>query len=150
MFGSMMRTRQQNTMNYRWSLGVVTLLLLMTASAQAADLHIMDSMGVELLVRDVTIDYGGLLGSDKETEGIRVSQGEAMVTAQWVDMESLTVTGRDAAASRMAIEIVLKGGKKVNATLVRKGRMKISGISDLGVYSIDLEKVKRITVATAK
>jgi hypothetical protein len=135
-------------MKYQCSLAAVVFLLV-AASAQAADLRITDSAGVELFVREVTIDYGGLLGNDRETEGIRVSQGEALVTAKWADIESLTVTGRDEAASRITIEIVLKTGKKVPAMLVRKGRMKITGLSDLGAYNIDLEKVKKITVAAA-
>ena len=137
-------------MKYRWTVAVVVVLLLTVTSGIAADLRIMDSSGVELLVKEASIDYGGLLGTDKETEGIRVSQGDAAVTAKWVDLESLTITGRNAELARMTLEIVLKGGKKVSATLVRKGRMRISGVADLGVYTIDLEKVKKITVASAK
>ncbi len=126
-----------------------TFLLLVTP-ALAVDLRVMDSGGVEVLVKDISIDYGGLLGTDKETEGIRVSQGEALVTAKWSDIDTVTVTGRDATAKLMTIEIDVKGGKKVSATLVRKGRMKLVGRSDLGDYSIDLEKVKRITVVSAE
>jgi hypothetical protein len=37
----------------------------------------------------------------------------------------------------------------VSANLVRKGRMKLVGRSDLGDYSIDLEKIKKITVVSA-
>lgn len=123
--------------------------LLLSTSAWAADLRVMDSAGVELLVKEISIDYGGLLGTDKETEGIRVSQGEALVTAKWIDIDTLTITGRDAALSRITVEIALKSGKKVSATLVRKGRMKLEGKADLGAYSIDLEKVKKLTVASA-
>ena len=49
----------------------------------------------------------------------------------------------------MTVEIALKGGGKRNAILVRKGRMKLSGKSDLGEYTIDLEKVKKLTVVSA-
>lgn len=124
-------------------------LLLTTVPAFAADLRVMDSASVEILVKDISIDYGGLLGTDKEAEGIRVSQGDSNTTAKWADIETLTVTGRDATAARLTVEIALKGGKKVNAILVRKGRMKLLGKSDLGDYSIDLEKVKKITVVSA-
>jgi hypothetical protein len=109
----------------------------------------MDSAGVEVLVKEISIDYGGLLGTDKETDGVRVSQGEALVTAKWIDIDSLTITGRDATQKVMTVEIALKSGKKVNANLVRKGRMKLVGRSDLGDYSIDLEKVKKVTVVSA-
>lgn len=121
----------------------------LTTPALAVDLRVMDSAGVEILIKEASIDYGGILGTDKETEGIRVSQGEALVTAKWADLESLTITGRDAALSRMTVEIAVKSGKKVNATLVRKGRMKLVGRSDLGDYSIDLEKIKKVTVVSA-
>ena len=137
-------------MNIRNTLAPIVVFACLSAAAAAADLRITDSTGVELTVRNVSIDYGGMLGTDKETEGIRVSQGNASVTAKWADMESLTITGRDAAAERITIEIALKGGKKVAAMLVRKGRMKIAGKSDLGDYTIDLEKVKKIAVVAAK
>jgi hypothetical protein len=126
--------------------GLLVLALLLSIPAFAADLRVLDSANVEILVKEISIDYGGLLGTDKETDGIRVTQGDASIIAKWADIESLTVTGRDAAAARMTVEIALKSGKKVNANLVRKGRMKLVGKSDLGEYSIDLEKVKKITV----
>jgi hypothetical protein len=124
--------------------------LFLAGSAFAADVRITDSAGVEVLVREINIDYGGLLGSDKDNEGVRVTVGDATVTAKWVDIQSLTVTGRDPAAARMTVEILLKNGKSQNGQLLRKGRMKISGKADLGDYSIDLEKIKKITVVSAK
>lgn len=126
---------------------LVPTFLLLTAASYGADVRVMDSSGVEVLVKDITIDYSGLLGSDKETEGVRIAQGEALVTAKWGDLQSITITGRDPSAARMTVEIVLKDGKKVSGALVRKGRMKLSGKSDLGEYSIDLEKVRKITTA---
>jgi len=124
--------------------------LALAAPVFAADVRVVDSAGVEVLVRDISIDYSGLLGSDKETEGVRVAQGEALVTAKWADIQSLTITGRDPAAARMTLEILLKDGKKVNAALIRKGRMKLTGQADLGEYSIDLEKVRKITTVSKK
>ena len=121
-------------------------ILLFTATANAADARVMDSAGIEVLVKDIVIDYSGLLGSDREDDGVRVSQGEALVTAKWSDMLSLTITGRDAALARMTVEIALKDGKKVGATLIRKGKMKLTGKADLGEYSIDLEKIRKITI----
>jgi hypothetical protein len=120
--------------------------LFLVGSAYAADVRITDSAGVEVLVREISIDYGGLLGSDKDTEGVRVTVGDATVTAKWADIQSLTVTGRDPNAARMTVEILLKSGKTQAGQLLRKGRMKIAGKAELGEYSIDLEKVKKITV----
>jgi hypothetical protein len=140
---------RQKLMKRTFSL-VFPAFLALTATSYAADVRVIDNGGVEVLVRDITIDYSGLLGGDKETEGVRVLQGEASVTAKWADIQSITITGRDATAARMVLEIVLKDGKKVNATLVRKGRMKLTGKADLGEYSIDLEKVRKITTVSAK
>lgn len=124
--------------------------LALTATGFAADVRVIDSTGTEVLVREISIDYSGLLGSDKETEGVRVAQGEALVTAKWADIQSITITGRDAAAARMTLEIVTKDGKKINAALVRKGRMKLTGKADLGEYSIDLERIRKIVTVSAK
>ena len=132
------------------TLGLVLPILFLTATLHAADVRVTDSGGIEVLVKDITIDYSGLLGSDKETEGVRVSQGEALVTAKWADIQSITITGRDAAAARMTVEILLRDGKKVSAALVRKGRMRLSGRADLGEYSIDLEKVRKISTVSTK
>jgi hypothetical protein len=126
------------------------ILFLTSTAAYAADVRITDSTGIEVLVREISIDYGGLLGSDNDTEGIRVAQGEAYVTTKWTDLQSVAITGRDATVGRMTLEIVVKDGRKFAATLVRKGRMKLSGKSELGEYSIDLEKIKKITVVSAK
>lgn len=129
---------------------IVPAFLFLAAPAFATDVRVVDSGGVEVLVKDIAIDYGGLLGNDQETEGIRVAQGEALVTAKWADIQSISVTGRDPVASRMMVEITLKDGKKVAATLVRKGRMKLTGRADLGDYTIDLEKVRKITTVSIK
>ena len=133
----------------RRTLCLMLLALLVATPALAVDLRVMDSAGVEVLVKEINLDYGGLLGTDKETEGIRVSRGEAFEIAKWGDIDSLTVTGRDATQKLMTVEIALKSGRKVNATMVRKGRMKLAGRSDLGDYSIDLEKIKKITVVSS-
>lgn len=129
---------------------MVPVLFFLVLPAHATDVRVLDSKGVEVLVRDITIDYSGILGSDKDTEGVRVSQGEAQVTAKWSDIVTLTITGRDPDVGRMTVEIGLKDGKKVNATLLRKGRMKLLGKSDLGEYSIDLEKIQKLTVVSDK
>jgi hypothetical protein len=126
------------------------LFLFLAPALHAADVRVTDSNGIEVMVREIAIDYGGLLGSDKETEGIRIAQGDAFVTTKWTDIQSLAITGRDDVVGRMKLEIVLKNGKTYSATLVRKGRMKLTGKADLGEYSIDLEKIRKITVVSAK
>ena len=137
----------------RWSVkalmtaGIVAAAMMLFAQdSRAADLRVTDSSGVEVLVIGASIDYSGVIGSDRETQGIRVYQGDATVTASWADIASLTVTGRDGTATppRLTLEIVLTSGRTIAAGLVRKGRMILSGKTDLGEYSIDLEKIKKI------
>ena len=136
----------------RQTLGLVfTLFLLFVPAAYSADVRITDTNGIEVLVRDIAIDYGGLLGADKETEGIRVALGDAYVTTKWADIQSVEIDGRDESVGRMKLKILVKGSSDPSpATLVRKGRMKLTGQSALGEYTIDLEKIRKITVVSAK
>ena len=119
--------------------------LLPCEGALAVDLKVTDSRGTEVLVAGASVDYGGFM-PDKETDGIRVLQGDATVMVKWSDVESLTVTRKDNSVKppRIEIEIVLRNGKKVPAALFHQGQMKLSGKSELGDYSIDLGKVRTI------
>ena len=122
------------------------ILLLPTGRAVAADLKIIDSRGTEVTLTGASVDYSGYLASDKETQGIRVLQGDGLVMLKWTDVESLKVVRKDDSAKppRIELEIVLRNGKKVPATLFRQGHMKLLGKTDLGDYSIDLDKVRAI------
>jgi len=122
------------------------ILLLPTTHAVAADLKITDSRGTEVVLTAASIDYSGFMASDKETQGIRVLQGDGRVMVKWTDLESLKVVRKDDSERppRIEIEILLRNGKKVPATLFRQGHMKLLGKTDLGDYSIDLDKVRTI------
>ena len=65
---------------------------------------------------------------------------------KWTDIESLKVVRRDDSEKppRIELEILLRNGKKVAATLFRQGQMKLLGKTDLGDYSIVLDKVRTI------
>jgi hypothetical protein len=119
--------------------------LLFATTAFAADLKITDSTNTVVVVHAPFIDYGGLVG-DRELDGIRLYQGEAVVTAKWVNIRLVTITGKDSAAPQphLKVEIVPRKGAKISTTLVSKGRMKLSGRTDLGDYAIDLEKIRVI------
>jgi hypothetical protein len=131
----------------RIRLVVAFVALLPAVRLAAADLRITDSRGTDVLVAGASIDYSGFLASDKDTEGIRVLQGDGVVNVKWADVETLKVLRIDDSTrpSRIEIEIVLRNGKKVPAALFRQGQMKLAGKSDLGDYSIDLEKIRAIT-----
>ena len=122
-------------------------LLLVAGTASAADLRITDSRGTEVVVQAAVIDYGGFMASETETEGIRLMQGDGSVMVKWSDIESLKVVRRDESVKppRVELEVVLRSQKKVPAALLRQGRMKLTGKTELGEYSIDLDKVRTIT-----
>ncbi len=122
------------------------ILFLPAGHAAAADLKITDSRGTEVVLTGASIDYSGFMAADKETQGIRVLQGDGRVMVKWTDIESLKVVRRDDSERppRIEIEILLRNGKKVSAALLRLGQMKLLGKTDLGDYSIDLDKVRAI------
>ena len=126
---------------------LVAALLLIAARASAADLRITDSRGTEVVVQAAAIDYGGFMASEIEREGIRLMQGDGSVMVKWTDIESLKVVRRDESVKppRIELEVVLRNQKKVPAALLRQGRMKLTGKTELGDYSIDLDKVRTIT-----
>jgi hypothetical protein len=121
-------------------------LLLVAATVSAADLRITDSRGTEVVVQSAVIDYSGFMASETETEGIRLMQGDGAVTVKWSDIESLKVIRRDESVKppRVELEVVLRNQKKVPAALLRQGRMKLTGKTELGTYSIDLDKIRTI------
>ena len=125
---------------------VLLALFVPCGRAAATDLKVTDSRGTEVTLTNASIDYGGFLGSEKETQGIRVLHGDGVVFLKWSDVASLKVIRRDDSVKppRVELEIVLKSGKKAPATLFRQGQMKLLGKSDLGDYSIDLDKVRAI------
>jgi hypothetical protein len=110
------------------------------------NLLLTDSQGTDVVVAGASIDYGGLLTVDKETQGIRVLQGDGSVLLKWSDVDTLRMTKRDDAAKapRVELEIVLRSHKRVPATLFRGGKMQLAGRTDLGEYTIDLDKIRRI------
>ena len=132
---------------FKTTLALACLMLLLPCDrALGADLKITDSRGTEILVAGASVDYSGFMASDKETQGIRVLQGDGTVTLKWTDVESLRVTRKDDSVKppRLEIEIVLRNGKKVPAALLRQGHMKLLGKTELGDYSIDLDKIRTI------
>jgi hypothetical protein len=123
---------------------LIIFFLVSVSSVFATDLKITDTSNTIIVVHDAFIDYGGLMG-DKEADGLRIYQGEAMVTALWANIRSVTLTGKTTSAEpRPTAEIIPRKGTKINTTLVSKGRMRLSGKTDLGDYAIDLEKIRII------
>lgn len=129
---------------------LIVLTFVLPHAAAAADLKLTDSRGTEVTITHAGIDYGGFLGSQKETRGIRVQQGDGIVMLLWDDVVRITVVRRDdrVKPARVELEIVLKNGKKVPAELFRQGNMKLVGTSELGDYAIDLDKVRSIAPVT--
>jgi hypothetical protein len=125
----------------------VALLVLVPAFAHAADLKITDTSGAQVIVKNASLDYPGALGAaTRVSDGIRVLQGDGSATVKWKDMQSLTV--RDAEdrskPSRLEVDVQLRNGRHVVATLQRPADVKLRGKTELGEYAIDLDKVRTI------
>lgn len=130
----------------RVSLTLVLLALLPTL-ALAADLRVTDSSGAQVILKNASIDYPGVLGSAvRESNGIRVQQGDATVTVKWKDLQSLRVLGDDSASKpeRLDVDVRLRNGRQVTAVLQRPADAKLRGKTDLGDYALDLHKVRSI------
>ncbi len=122
------------------------LFLLLPSSVLATDLQVTDTQGSTVVVRDAVVNYGSMLASDPDKEGLRIQQGDAMVRLKWTDVQSVAVTKVDTSAkpARVELEVVLVSGTRAAATLFRKGAMTLSGKAPLGDYTIGLEKVRRV------
>jgi hypothetical protein len=129
---------------HRIAAALVSVVLSFTAPP--IDLRITDSSGTQVLVTGATIDYGSVLSTDKETNGIRVLQGEGSVLLKWSTVDTIRVTKVDESAKppRIDLEVVLRNRQRVPASLLRKGRMQLLGKTELGDYSIDLARVRVI------
>ena len=65
---------------------------------------------------------------------------------KWSNVDTIRVTKVDESEPppRIDLEVVLRDGKRVPATLLRKGRMQLLGKTQLGDYSIGLDKIRMI------
>jgi hypothetical protein len=99
-----------------------------------------------VVVTGATIDYGGMLATDQQSDGIRLLQGDGAVLLKWSNVDTIRVTRVDESETppRIDLEVVLRDGKRVPATLLRKGRMQLLGKTQLGGYSIGLDKIRMI------
>src|SRR5829696_6011252 len=90
---------------------LAALLLLFPAMGLAADLKITDTSGSQVIVRNASIDYSGALGAAvRESNGIRLQQGDGTVTVKWKDIESLTVVRPDDSSkpARVEVDVLLR------------------------------------------
>lgn len=120
--------------------------VLVAVAAPPTDLRITDSRGTSVVVTGATIDYGGMLATDQQSDGIRLLQGDGAVLLKWSNVDTIRVTKVDESETppRIDLEVVLRDGKRVPATLLRKGRMQLLGKTQLGDYSIGLDKIRMI------
>jgi hypothetical protein len=120
--------------------------VLVAVAAPPTDLRITDSRGTSVVVTGATIDYGGMLATDQQSDGIRLLQGDGAVLLKWSNVDTIRVTKVDESVTppRIDLEVVLRDGKRVPATLLRKGRMQLLGKTQLGDYSIGLDKIRMI------
>jgi hypothetical protein len=125
---------------------VAVLFILTPPLARAADLRVTDTTGTQVVVRDASLDYDAGIAAVRESNGIRVQQGDATVTVKWNDVESVTVLhpGEAGKDDRLEVEVALRSGRRMTAALTRVRDTTLRGRTDLGDYRIDLEKVRAI------
>lgn len=130
---------------------VATIIAPATLLAQAprsptTSLRIVDAQGVEVVVANVAIDYGSMITTDLQTDGIRLQQGDGSVVVKWSGVDTIRVTGTDSTSRppKVALQVVMRSKARRPATLAEKGRMLLIGQTDLGDYQIDLHKVRLI------
>ena len=109
-------------------------------------LRIVDARGAEVVVTQPTIDYGGALSTDRVSDGIRLQQGDGMVSVKWGAVDTIRVTSVNDSTRppTLHVQVVLRNGTRRPATLLEKGRMQLLGQTDLGDYVLDLHKVRLI------
>jgi hypothetical protein len=127
-------------------IALILIVSLAPSVAGATDLQVTDSRGTVVVVKNAVVDYGGVLTADADNDGIRVQQGDGLVRLKWATVQSLSVTKVDTAVkpARLDLEVTLTSGTHTAATLFRQGAMTLSGKSELGDYTIALDKVRRI------
>jgi hypothetical protein len=124
---------------------LAALLIFLPSFCLAADLRITDSTGAQVVVRGASIDYAGALGTAvRESNGIRVQQGDGTVTVKWKDVASVTMVRADDSSKGLEADVLLRNGRRVRAVLQRPGDARLRGKTDLGDYSLDLDKVRSI------
>jgi hypothetical protein len=132
-----------------WFLGA-TILAPAALCAQGArpltSLRVVDAQGGEGVVSNATIDYGGMISTDVQRDGIRLQQGDGAVLVKWsaVDTIRVTTVTDSTRPPTLRLEVVLRNGTRRPATLFEKGHMLIVGQTDLGNYALDLHKVRSI------
>jgi hypothetical protein len=142
-------------MKFKFIIPTIMLFLFFAIGVvSAADLKITDINGTVVDVLNARIDYTNysfIYTLDFESSGIRVYQGEGKVTISWSRISSLTVLQKksDTIPDRLIADITFKDGKKSTMELVMESKKGLAGETQLGEFSIDLEKIKTIEVLKA-
>jgi hypothetical protein len=127
------------------SLLIAPATLLAQSTRQAAALRVVDAQGVQVVVANARIDYGGMFASDLQMDGIRLQQGDGVVSVKWSTVDTIRVIATDSARPpTLRLEVVLRNGVRRPATLLEQGHMQLIGQTDLGDYVLDLHKIRLI------
>ena len=117
-----------------------------TPAQDPKQLRITDRQGhvtlLDLAVEPASIDYteyGLVYQPDHQHGGVRIRQGEGVLTVNWEALDRLSLTGN-------AAEILTHAGERMTATLVPWSKDGLSGRTSLGRFSIAQSKVKSIEV----
>ena len=126
---------------------IVLYLLGFPWTALAVDLKVTDEKA-ETLVRNVVIDYTprGVfpVRVDKESLGLRVSEGAGRTLVKWTDITEVNLRGLEKVEEGLLLkgDITLKSGKTASPQSIHLGEL--TGRTDLGRFIIQLDQVKSI------
>ncbi len=123
--------------------------------ANAADLRITDKSENVIQIEKAKIDYTSysfIYTPDFEYDGIRVHQGEGLVKINWDRIKLLEIFERDTTfkPNRLNGKVVFIDNDSSNVKLVSDSKKGLAGITGLGEFSIDLEKVKTSNYSASK
>lgn len=118
----------------------------------AANLRVTDKSGNVIELNDAEIDYTDysfIYTPDFENSGIRAYQGEGTTTIPWERIKEVTILSKDETTTPYRLKAKIsfkKNTNEVDANLVMDSKKGLAGKTALGDFSIDLEKVKTISV----
>jgi len=123
------------------------ILLTCPAASRAAELKVTDSSGeTPIIIRNVKVSYAGgpnpysFNSSYSVNNGIRIKKGEGTLLVPWSKVRKLEITNYN------DTKLIMTDGTEENVKLVPATKGGLKGLTDIGEFSINLDKVKVIEV----
>ena len=125
---------------------IVSLSLLLCVSLFAVDFQVTDIKGNQVEVKDAAISFVVVRPETQNTTdavGLPAAEGQGTVVIKWANIKSVTFSNIPDVLS-LNMTITLTDGMTRSMLVKREG--KVFGESKLGDFTIELSKVKSITL----